>query len=96
MAKECKLPPQELASKCLDSPQCRKAFIERVKEDVEDALNVVFVEAVKRAYEKPPIWWQWLMILAMGVFGGLGLGLAAAQLLGFGGPSVELPPPPAG
>ena len=96
MGKDCRLKPEELASKCLESPACRKAFIEQVKEDVEDALQKVFVESIKIAYERPPIWWQWLMLIGVGILGGVGLGLAIAQLTGLGAPSVELPPPPGG
>ncbi len=96
MGKDCRLKPEELASKCLESPACRKSFVEKVKEDVEDVLNATLVEAIKRANERPPIWWQWLMLIGVGILGGVGLGLAIAQLTGLGAPSVELPPPPAG
>jgi len=86
--------PAELAELCLESPKCREAFIEKVKEDVEDALQKVFVESIKAAYEKPPIWWQWLMLILVGVMGGLGLGVVLAPhvLPSLSGPS--LPPPP--
>ncbi len=96
MAKDCRMKPEELASRCLESPQCRKQFIEKVKDDVEDVLNATLVEAIKRANERPPVWWQWLFLIGVGILGGLGLGLAVAQLTGLGGGSIELPPPPAG
>jgi hypothetical protein len=84
----------ELAKKCVENPKCRKAFIELVKEDVEDALQKVFVEAVKTAYEKPPIWWQWLLLMGIGVLGGIGLGIALSPHVLPSFP--EIPPPPPG
>jgi len=33
------------------------------------------MKGLQRALEKPPIWWQWLMLLLFGAFGGIGLGI---------------------
>ncbi len=99
MAKECKekirivdAKDEELASACLERPNCRKSFIEKIREDVEDALQATLVNAIRAANERPPVWWQWLFLIAVGVMGGLGLGIVLAAKTGIGSPS--LPPPP--
>jgi hypothetical protein len=97
--KECKekvrvidAKPEELAQACMDNPKCRQKFIEGVKEDVEDALQATLVNAIRSANERPPIWWQWLLLFVFGSFAGLGLGIVLAAKTGVVSPS--LPPPP--
>lgn len=36
------------------------------------------MRGLQRALERPPIWWQWLMLLLFGAFGGLGVGVFLA------------------
>ena len=84
---------EELANACLERPNCRKSFIEKVKEDVEDALQATLVNAIRAANERPPVWWQWLLLFVFGAMAGLGLGIVLAAKTGIvSGPS--LPPPP--
>ena len=91
-SKDClaKAKPQDLANACLEDPECRTTFIEAVKEDVEDALNATLVNAIKTANERPPVWWQWLLLFIFGTFAGIGLGI----VLSVKGGIVSAPSPP--
>jgi len=42
---------------------------------IENAIAV----GLQRAMEKPPIWWQWLILVAIGILGGIGLGAFLSQ-----------------
>lgn len=90
----CELSEEELLEKIYNDPGLRKRFIERVKEEVDDALNAVFVEAIKTATEREPLWWQWLLLFVFGTLAGLGLGmvLGAKVMGGEAGQTVLLPP----
>ena len=56
--------------------------IEKSKSWLEENFSVIFVNVLRRTMEKPPIWWQWLGVLLMGLFGGIGLGLILGIYLG--------------
>ena len=66
-----------MAEKC-DCSRCRKAVLREFEEEARSTLAKVLTEAMREATEKPPIWWQWLMLMGMGVMGGIGLGLMIA------------------
>ncbi len=72
---------EEKARECYDSPECRKRVLEIVKEELEDALDKIVVEALKRASERPPIWWQWLILFGFGALAGMGVGLALSRFV---------------
>ncbi|ALL00064.1 hypothetical protein Pyrde_0014 [Pyrodictium delaneyi] len=94
--KDCSLDSfgeDEIVEYVVANRSVREKLIERIKEDVEDALEATLVNAIRAANERPPIWWQWLFLLAAGAMAGLGLGIVIAMKTGIaGGPS--LPPPP--
>ena len=50
--------------------------------ELEDTtvLENAIATGLQRAMEKPPIWWQWIMLFAIGVLGGTGLGAFLSQL----------------
>ena len=50
--------------------------------ELEDTtvLENAVAQGLQRAMEKPPIWWQWLLLFAIGVLGGTGLGAFLSQL----------------
>ena len=65
------------ALKARDERALAKAF--RLFRDwFEETHEIIAVETLKRSLERPPIWWQWLMLLVVGALGGLGLGFALA------------------
>jgi hypothetical protein len=72
---KCNLSEDELLERVYENPELRRRFIERVKGEVEDALNAVFVEAIKAANEREPVWWQWLLLFVFGALAGVGLGV---------------------
>ena len=86
--KRCELSGEELLERVYSDPSLRKQFIERVKEEVEDALNSVFVDAIKAASEREPLWWQWLLLFVFGALAGVGLGLALGVKV-FGGEAAK-------
>jgi len=79
---------EECVRAVLEKPELRRAVLEAIKAEAEDVLQATLVEAIKRANERPPIWWQWLMILVMGAFGGLGLGIVVASKILYHAPPV--------
>jgi len=80
----CELSEEELLEKVYNNPTLRKRFIERIREEVEDALNDVFVQAIRSANEREPLWWQWLLLFAFGALAGVGLGVVIGMKV-FGG-----------
>jgi len=60
-------------------------------------LEVIMVENIRKATERPPIWWQFLGFILTGVLGGIGLGILIAYLTFPKAPIVSpyVPPLPA-
>lgn len=50
-------------------------------EVLEKELGDIIVSIIRRASERPPIWWQWLMLFVFGTLAGLGLGVLISYLL---------------
>jgi len=69
----------ELIEKVYSDPGLRKRFIERIREEVEDVLDSVLVEAIRTANERPSKWWEALMFFVAGLLGGVGLGYVLAM-----------------
>lgn len=84
--------PEEIVEYALENPAVRRGIIERIREDVEDALEATLVNAIRSANERPPIWWQWLLLFIFGTMAGIGLGIVLAVKGGVVSSSV--PPPP--
>ena len=65
--------------KCLeivyDDPRLRREFVERVRDEVEDSVSKVIVNAIRAANERPSKWWEWALLLAAGAMAGVGLGI---------------------
>lgn len=85
---------EEIVEYVLAKPGLRQQLIERIKEDVADALDATLVEAIRRANERPPVWWQWLMLFVFGAMAGTGLGIIIAIKGGIVGAGAPVPPPP--
>ena len=66
-------------SKCIEAiysdPKARKEFIKMIEEEVQDSINSILVNALRRANERPSKWWEWALIAALGAFGGIGIGI---------------------
>ena len=88
----CDLSSEQMADECVNDPHCRQIFISKVVEDVEDALEATLVEAIKQANERPPLWWQWLLLFIFGALAGVGLGIVIAAKSGIVQPAA--PPLP--
>lgn len=60
-------------------------------------LEVILVENIRKATERPPIWWQFLGFILTGILGGVGLGILIAYLTFPKAPIVPayVPPLPA-
>jgi len=86
---------EEEASKLEREVAKLRKLVEGLKEQREEAIKeafnlfrdwfyetneIIVLNILRRAAEKPPIWWQWLMLIAVGVLGGLGLGYFIASL----------------
>lgn len=87
---------EEIINYVLTKPSLRQQLLDMIKEDVEDALDATLVEAIKRANERPPVWWQWLLLFIFGALGGIGVGIALAPHLlhlGTGSGTIYVPPP---
>ncbi len=56
-----------------------KYCLELVKEQIQEQLDVIMVNALKRASERPSKWWEWLFLIIVGIMGGVGLGLLIAH-----------------
>lgn len=83
---------EEVVDYVISKPSLRRRVIEAIKEDVEDALEATLVNAIRSANERPPVWWQWLLLFAFGAMGGIGLGIVLAVKTGIVAP--QAPPLP--
>ena len=83
---------EEIVDYVVEKPSLRQLVIERIKEDVEDALDATLVQAIRAANERPPQWWQWLLLFVFGALGGMGLGVILAVKTGIVAP--QAPPLP--
>lgn len=54
---------------------------EEIADQIEQQLSDIIVNTLQRASEKPPIWWQWISLLLIGVAGGIGLGIAISYFM---------------
>ncbi len=79
--------PEEIVEYVIEKPSIRSMIIERIKEDVEDALDATLVQAIRAANERPPQWWQWLLLFIFGALGGMGLGVILAAKTGIVAPA---------
>ena len=79
--------PEEIVDYVIEKPSLRQLVIERIKEDVEDALDATLVNAIRAANERPPQWWQWLLLFLFGALGGMGLGVVLAAKTGVVAPA---------
>ena len=84
---------EEIVEYVLQKPSLRQKIIESIKEDVEDALQATLVNAIRAANERPPQWWQWLLLFIFGAMGGVGLGVILAAKTGIVS-GAPVPPPP--
>lgn len=50
-------------------------------ETLEKEIGDIIVNIIRRASERPAIWWQWLFLFLFGTFAGIGLGILIAYLL---------------
>ena len=64
--------------------------IELSKTWLEENLSIIYVNVLRRTLEKPPVWWQWISILLMGVLAGVGLGVFIG--IQFGPRQIEIVP----
>ena len=76
--KEIELSDDKIIELVLNDRTLREKVIESIKDDVEDKLNVVLVEAIKQANERPSKWWEWLFLLFAGALAGVGIGFVMA------------------
>ena len=44
------------------------------EEQIQELVENIIVNALARAMERKPIWWQWLMLIVVGILAGMGLG----------------------
>ena len=79
--------PDEIIDYALEHPEIRRGIIERIKEDVADALDATLVNAIRSANQRPPEWWQWLLLFIFGALGGVGLGIVLAAKTGIVAPA---------
>jgi uncharacterized membrane-anchored protein YitT (DUF2179 family) len=83
----------EIIDYVLRKPSLREKLINTIKEEVEGIMEDVFVNAIRAANERPPIWWQWLMLIIVGALSGIGIGIVLALKGGLVGSPVPPPPP---
>lgn len=67
-------------SKVVEEEDILRYCIGVSKDWLQKNLDVFVVDALRRATETPPIWWQWLLLVMVGVFAGIGLGVLIAYL----------------
>ncbi len=48
--------------------------LELVKDELQQQMDTIVVNTLRKASEKPPIWWQWLLLFIFGFLGGTGFG----------------------
>ena len=77
----------EVIEYVINKPSLRQRIIERIREDVEDALDATLVQAIRSANERPPVWWQWLMLFLFGAMAGVGLGIVLSVKTGIVAPA---------
>jgi len=68
-----------------DEKALKEAF-ELFRDWFEETHEIIAINTLRAAAEKPPVWWQWLMLIAIGVFGGIGLGILISTYLLHGNP----------
>ncbi len=55
--------------------------VQQLLEELDTELGDIIVDIIHRASERPAIWWQWLMLILVGMAGGIGLGILISNLM---------------
>ncbi len=55
--------------------------VQQFLEELDTQLGDIIVDIIHRASERPAVWWQWLMLILVGVAGGIGLGILISNLM---------------
>ncbi len=55
--------------------------VQQLLEELDTELGDIIVDIIHRASERPAIWWQWLMLILVGIDGGIGLGILISNLM---------------
>jgi len=55
--------------------------VQQLLEELDVELGDIIVDIIHRASERPAVWWQWLMLILVGVAGGIGLGILISNIM---------------
>jgi hypothetical protein len=54
--------------------------VQQLLQELDVELGDIIVDIIRRASERPAVWWQWLMLIIVGILGGIGIGILISNL----------------